>query len=361
MHGLRPVVRVNLIGLSLAANINQILFLSCAKTSSFPFRSSMTVPPSPQTARLYLIIAACLWSFGGAFTKILSSEESVFNWTGLASPRIDPLHIAIGRTAACALFLSLFLRRPSLTFHWAMIPTALAFALMNGTYVTAMVWGSAAHAVLLQYTAPFWLVAGSWWLFGDHPKGREVACLLAGVAGVAIIVLGPADWESPSKWEANLLALASGFFFAGVLLGLRYLNRIPPLLLTCFNMGLGTLLLLPLAWSLSFPSVAQTVYLIFFGIFQLGLPYILMAHGLKTIKPTEAGLIALLEPLLNPIWAWMVCPATESVDGYTAIGGAVILGSLAFRYLPSFRKGPTSAEPTAPYPIPNENRNSPQP
>jgi len=314
--------------------------------------------------RLYLVLAACLWSFGGAFTKVLSRNDSVLGWTHLSDPAIHPLHIAIGRTLACTLFLSFFLRRTTIGFHWAMIPTAFSFGLMNLTYVTAMVWGSAAHAVLLQYTAPFWLVLGSWWLFGDHPRYREVLCLIVGVLGVAIIVLGPADWNSPTRWESNALALISGFFFAGVLIGLRYLKGIPALCLTCFNMGLGTLLLFPLAYGLPLPSLSQTLFLAFFGIFQLGLPYILTAQGLKEIKPTEAGLIALLEPLLNPIWAWMVCPASESIDGYTALGGALILGSLAVRYIPmdkrsrekpAITEGPLESDPS-----PTGNQNNPQ-
>ena len=50
--------------------------------------------------------------------------------------------------------------------------------------------------------------------------------------------------------------------------------------------------------------------------------------------PQEAGAITLLEPLLNPIWAYLVSPATETPPPTTYLGGALILGALAWRYWP---------------------------
>lgn len=300
--------------------------------------------------RIYLVLAAFLWSFGGAFTKMISQPENRFSWLGLADQPVHPMYIALGRTASCAILLACFLRPGIWRFQWGMVITGICFALMSATYVTAMVWGSAAHAVLLQYTAPFWLIAGSFFVFGDRTHFKEVICLIIGVIGVAIIVLGPSDQASESRWEANGLALISGFFFAAVLIGLRLLKGISPLVLTWFNMALASILLVPLAWNHPLPSVGQMVFLFIFGVLQLGVPYLLTAKGLKVIKPTEAGLITLLEPFLNPFWAWAVCPKTESLDGFTALGGAFILGALALRYLPwgrSFSAKPSGLGPNS--------------
>jgi drug/metabolite transporter (DMT)-like permease len=67
----------------------------------------------------------------------------------------------------------------------------------------------------------------------------------------------------------------------------------------------------------------------------MGLPYWLVARGLRVVSPQEAGMITLLEPLLNPLWAYLV--AREIPKFPTFIGGALILGALAWRYWP-FRK-----------------------
>jgi len=315
---------------------------------------------------LGLALAALLWSLSGAFTKLLTRQDSIGAHLGFAAIPIDPLHIAFGRTASGALFLALFLRPAVLTWRWAMIPTAISFALMNASYVAAMVMGSAAHAVLLQYTSPFWLLLGAFFFFGDKPKVSEIVALLVGLVGVILIVFDPADQSEPSRWEANVLALASGFLFAGVVLGLRLMRGVSPLLLTCVNMGFGAMVLIPFLPGLPMPNLLQTSALIAFGIVQLGVPYILTAYSLRQLRPAEAGLIMLLEPMLNPIWAWVVCPATESMDGNTIWGGLLILGAIAFRYIPygSAKNSPSKTEPKSwPSESPpgqDPNPNSPQ-
>jgi drug/metabolite transporter (DMT)-like permease len=64
-----------------------------------------------------------------------------------------------------------------------------------------------------------------------------------------------------------------------------------------------------------------------------------MARGLRVVSSQEAGVITLLEPLLNPLWAYLVAPQRESPTGYTFAGGALILGALAWRYWPRGKTG----------------------
>jgi drug/metabolite transporter (DMT)-like permease len=62
----------------------------------------------------------------------------------------------------------------------------------------------------------------------------------------------------------------------------------------------------------------------------MGLPYVIFARGLKWIPPQEAGLILLIEPLLNPTWVWLCWG--EAISSSTAVGGGLILFGLALRY-----------------------------
>jgi drug/metabolite transporter (DMT)-like permease len=64
----------------------------------------------------------------------------------------------------------------------------------------------------------------------------------------------------------------------------------------------------------------------------MGLPYWLMSRGLRSVSPQEAGAITLLEPILNPVWAYLV--ANEEPPLATVFGGLFILGALAWRYWP---------------------------
>jgi drug/metabolite transporter (DMT)-like permease len=112
------------------------------------------------------------------------------------------------------------------------------------------------------------------------------------------------------------------------------LRELSPGWLTVWNHLLAALLLLPLVLALRAPTAGQYVVLVLFGALQMGLPYFLMARGLRRLSAQEAGTLTLLEPLLNPVWAYLVSPATEVPHPLTFVGGAIILGALAWRYWP---------------------------
>ncbi len=80
------------------------------------------------------------------------------------------------------------------------------------------------------------------------------------------------------------------------------------------------------------PTCGQFLVLIVFGVFQMGIPYWLMARGLQSVRAQEAGIITLLEPILNPMWTYLVSGEAPAV--YTYLGGALILAALLWRYWP---------------------------
>jgi DME family drug/metabolite transporter len=150
-----------------------------------------------------------------------------------------------------------------------------------------------------------------------------------GMIGIGIIILG--------EWSGGNLALVgigllSGFTYAGVILCLRVLRDLAPAWLTVWNHLLGSLVLLPSVVMLEPPSWPQMFTLFLFGSIQLGVPYWLMARGLRTVSAPEAGALTLLEPILTPVWTYFV--AGETPQLWTFVGGAVILLALAYRYWP---------------------------
>jgi len=64
-------------------------------------------------------------------------------------------------------------------------------------------------------------------------------------------------------------------------------------------------------------------------------PYWLFARGLKTVSAMEAGIITLLEPVLNPIWAYLIAPDRETPTHATFLGGGILLAALIWRYIPA--------------------------
>ena len=140
------------------------------------------------------------------------------------------------------------------------------------------------------------------------------------------------------------MAAGSGVAYAGVILFLRAMRGESAAWLTMWNL-VGSALCLAayvgirfgptelMTW-LTAPTVKQLVFLAVFGVLQMALPYYLFARGLRTVGPQEAGIITLLEPLLNPAWAFLIAPDRDTPTVWTWVGGSILLAAIAFRYWP---------------------------
>jgi drug/metabolite transporter (DMT)-like permease len=293
--------------------------------------SSAAVPPLPH-GRLYIVLAAVFWSLSGACTRLLTHDAGLT----LGPEPVSGLSIAFFRAFFGGLVLLGTVRRADVSFRRLMLLAMVFFAVMNATFVLAMAWGKSSNAILLQYTAPMWMYLASVWWLGEQRDRRSSWSLLIGLLGIAVILVG--GWTD-AQLGVILIALVSGFTYAGVLVCLRALRDVSPRWLTAVNHLSAALILVPvmcwLGWQTLTP--AQLGVLLVFGTVQMALPYWLVARGLRVVSPQEAGTILLLEPLLNPLWAFLVAPARETPSPFTLLGGACIIGALAWRYWP--RKG----------------------
>jgi DME family drug/metabolite transporter len=86
------------------------------------------------------------------------------------------------------------------------------------------------------------------------------------------------------------------------------------------------------------PTWAQLGCLLVYGGIQLAVPYWLMARGLRTVSPQEAGMLTLIEPLLAPFWVYLTATQRQVPSATEWIGGIFILGALVWRYAPFRRK-----------------------
>jgi drug/metabolite transporter (DMT)-like permease len=281
--------------------------------------------PTTFQGRLCVALAALLWSTSGAFTKVLTHRT----FLGLDTPEIQPLQIACGRVLFAGIVLLPTIRRRDISFRPTMVFMAISFALMNATFIWAMSVGTAANAIVLQYTAPMWMYLASVWWLGESPDRRNRIALIIGLFGIGVIFAG--GWQG-GQLKVVVIALISGVAYAAVMIFLRVLRDVSSRWLTVVNHIIGGIALLPVVVSLPSPSRSQIGFLIFYGAVQMGIPYWLVARGLRSVSPQEAGTITLLEPLLNPLWAYFV--VGELPSRFEWIGGLFILGALAWRYWP---------------------------
>jgi drug/metabolite transporter, DME family len=271
--------------------------------------------------RWCVLAAAVLWSTGGVISKSLD---------------LDPLTIAFYRGLFAGLALLPFVPRRSWAFRPALLPLGAAFGVMVGCFLGAVKITTSANAVFLQCTSTLWVVPLSAIFLHERPDRRARVSIAMAVLGIILIVGWGYDGR-PREWQGIALGLASGVLIAGVMVSLRGLRDLDPMWLSASLNLLGTAALGLWAWAsgqgLGSPSGPQWLVLIAFGAIQMAIPYALFARGLREIGVPEAGLIGLIEPILNPIW--VVLFVHERPAGATVIGGLFLLAGLAYRYWPA--------------------------
>lgn len=291
-------------------------------------------------ARLSLVLAAVLWSLSGLLTRLLQNPTVL----EVHEPKLEPMHLAFYRSLFAGLFFIPFLSLAGVRFRWLMLGMVGTFAAMNAMFLSAMAIGTAANAILLQNSAPIWVYLVSVNLMKEKADHRSLQAILIGMVGILLILVSGLHGDFQAQLPVMALGLGSGLTYAGIILFLRVLRKEASQWLVLLNhLGAAACLCLamflilgPAGWWkwITWPSTNQILFLAFFGVVQMGIPYWLFTRSLKSVSPQEAGIITLLEPVLNPLWAYLIDPEKEKMPPATMIGGGILLFALVWRYLP---------------------------
>jgi drug/metabolite transporter, DME family len=303
-------------------------------------------PSAVARARLLLVAAALLWSLGSVFMRVLREPLDL----GLNEPLLSPLQIAFYRGLFGGLVMLALVRRAEVTFRPVMVGMVVAFTVMSGLYLSALGLGPAANAIFLQNTAPVWVYLFAVLVLGEAADRRGWQAVLLGAAGAVVIVVGnwprhlPSD-EQQTQVVILFMGVGSGVVYAMVVVFLRVLRDYSTAWLVALNLlgsaaTLGLFVLVnngPSAFVewVTAPTARQLGVLVVFGAFQMALPYWLFTRGLRSVSPQEAAIITLLEPLVNPIWAYLLTPAKDTPNVWMFAGGMLILLALVWRYIPA--------------------------
>ncbi|HNW77396.1 MAG TPA: DMT family transporter [Candidatus Competibacteraceae bacterium] len=262
-------------------------------------------------ALLLLMITAVLWSLGGVLIKWV-------DW--------NPVAIAGTRSLIGAALIGMVFRR-ELRFDgsFAQIGGALAYAGTVVLFVIANKLTTAANAILLQYTAPIYVALFSPWFLGERASRRDWLILLVMMGGMVLFFFDDLNLDG---YLGNGVALASGLCFAWLTLFLRRQKDGFPLPSLLLGNLLAGVIGLPFMFQ-SMPDASSWIGLLLLGVVQLGLPYILYALALRHVTAVEGILIPMIEPVLNPVWVFLLLG--ESPSPWALVGGAVILGAVIFR------------------------------
>lgn len=277
---------------------------------------STTTHPTPLSARLKVLAAAALFSSGGAVIKAIS-----FSGWQVASFRSG--------VAAIALFLLMpeARRRPSLK----VMAVGFSYASTMILFVQSNKLTTAASTIFLQSTAPLYVLLLSPWLLQEKVRPRDLVYMAVLGAGLGLFFVGldPVSATAPNPLLGNLLALLSGVFWATTIMGLRALGRraaeggsLGPAS-ALWGSVLAFALCLPPALPLTQSRPVDWLLVGFLGVFQIAIAYIFLLRGIENVRALEASLLLLLEPVLNPVWAWLA--HGERPGAWSLTGGAIIL------------------------------------
>ena len=283
----------------------------------------MTEGRGPATARVQIAAAALLFSTGGAAIKS----------TALGSWQVAGLRSAIA-------FVFLFAVLPAARRHWsfATLLVGLAYGGTMVLFVTANKLTTAANAIFLQATAPVYLLLLAPWLLREPIRRRDLAFMAALATGLALFFLGHEApiASAPDPALGNWVALAAGVTWALTIGGMRWMEKHgeqgsgAASALAAGNL-LAAVACLPMALPLAGLTAADGATLAYLGVVQIGCAYLFFWHGLKRLPAFEVSLLVLLEPVLSPLWAWLL--QGERPSAWAGAGGALILVATALRTL----------------------------
>jgi DME family drug/metabolite transporter len=277
-------------------------------------------------SRLLLLAAALLFSTGGAAIKLC---------------RLSGWQVASFRSGIAAMVLLLIVPAPQRRWSWRGLAIGTPYAATMILFVLANKLTTAANTIFLQSTAPLYIVLIAPWLLHEPTRHRDLMFMGALAAGLALFFVGtdPVFATAPDPLRGNLIAALSGVAWALTLVGLRWMATTDGTGNATRGGSAGAALVsgnllafiacLPASLPVGSSRVADWIVLAYLGCFQIALAYVCVTAGVRHVPALEASLLLLLEPVLNPLWAWSV--HGERPGAWSLAGGALILAATAVK------------------------------
>ena len=191
-------------------------------------------------------------------------------------------------------------------------------------FVPATKMTTAANAILLQYTNPIYIIIFGPLLAGEKSDWIDIAAVAGILAGMILLLWGDLGG---GQMAGNILALLSGVTYGGTTIFLRRAKNTRPsdsLNLSCL---LSFLFAIPFIVKAGLPQSAMSYpALLCLGVFQIGMPAVLLSIGIEKVPALSSVIITMIEPMMNPVWVALF--AGEVPSASSVFGGLVILACI---------------------------------
>jgi len=256
---------------------------------------------------LYMAAAGICWSFGGICLKYVQ------HWNAMSIIGLRALFAAV--------VFAIFRKGIKVRLTKGNVLAAVFLASTTVLFVFANQLTTAAAAVVLQFTAPVFILLIEFILYRKKPRLSEALAVVFTILGILLFF---ADQLDAGHLLGNILAIISGLTFAFVFV----CNKRPdtePEQSVMIGFLINTVIWTPFAFfdqNITADPVSWG-FVILMGTVQVGLAYVFFSIGIKRTSALLASLMVAIEPVLNPVWVALVTPERPGL--YALAGGVLII------------------------------------
>ncbi|MDL2283825.1 DMT family transporter [Oxalobacter sp. OttesenSCG-928-P03] len=277
----------------------------------------MSPPLARRYALLLMVLVPLLWSMAGIFTRQLAEVRNV--------------EIVFWRSFFTALFVAAYLLTAGKSRFWHSLKnmgwpgflSAAMWAVIFTCFMLSLALTTVANTLIVGSITPLLTAFFAWLFLGQKTSRRTWVAIVLAFMGVAWIFAGNVDGLEGAHLAGLLFALAVPFAYAINYMVFSRAGKNIDMMPAIFLGGvLSSAAMIPLAFPLEAP-VSDIGILAVLGIFQLGVPCLLLVYVSRFLLPAEMALVAMLEIVLGPLWVWI--GINEVPSGETLTGGFVVL------------------------------------
>ena len=281
-----------------------------------------------------MLLAAAMWSMAGVVTRHLTpslqtdARFEITFWRSLFAALTVAGYLLLARREGL---------RPVWATGWPGLVSGSMWAVMFVCFILALTRTTVANTLLVMSIGPLLTAVLAWLVLRTPVPKRTWLAIGAAMLGMTwMFARGGGALPGGDHVAGMLIALAVPLAAAINLVLLQKTRARVDLVPAVFLGGaISAALMLPLA--LPFQAAPRDIALLaMLGIFQLGLPCMLMVVAARRLSAPEISLLALFEVVLGPLWAWLGAgevPATGSV-----LGGLLVLAALMANELATLRE-----------------------
>lgn len=254
---------------------------------------------------------------------------------------LDAYQVTFFRSLLAGITVLIITRRAGLRINAFGIMASVIYATLLFLFVWATKHTTAANAIFLQYTAPIYILILAPFVIGEKFHWRDLITIIFCIGGMSLFFVG--DLKI-GDYEGNLAALGSGIFLGLYIMLLRHprAEGMNPVITVIYGNFLLALLTLPNGIAaLPVMKLMDIGAVAFLGIFQIGVSYILFIKGVTGgTRPLDASIIGFIEPLLNPVWVFLIIG--ERPSNWAVLGGLVIVLTVVIHTMVQQRRTETT-------------------